>query len=84
MSQQQGGQPLGTAVLGLGRVGPAHARVVAANHRARLVAIADGDAAKLERTAAGFPGCVALADYRDALESVWAWPDGGGWARAPA
>ncbi|HLZ07355.1 MAG TPA: Gfo/Idh/MocA family oxidoreductase, partial [Chloroflexota bacterium] len=57
----------GTAVLGLGRVGPAHARVVAANPRARLVAIADADAAKLEQTAAGFPGCAALADYRAAL-----------------
>ena len=59
--------PLGTAVLGLGRVGPGHVRVVADNPRARLVAIADADAAKLERTAAGHPGCAAVADYRDVL-----------------
>jgi UDP-N-acetylglucosamine 3-dehydrogenase len=61
------GSPIGTAVLGLGRVGPAHVKVVAGNARARLVAIADADAAKLERTAAGYPGCAALKDYRDVL-----------------
>jgi predicted dehydrogenase len=41
--------------------------VVAANPRARLVAIADADAAKLGRTAANYPGCATLADYRDVL-----------------
>ncbi len=60
-------QQLGVAVLGLGRVGPGHARVVAQNPRARLVAIADADATRLARTAASYPGCAALADYRDAL-----------------
>jgi phthalate 4,5-cis-dihydrodiol dehydrogenase len=58
---------LGTAVLGLGRVGPAHVRTVAENPQARLVAIADADAGRLARTAANYPGCAALADYRDAL-----------------
>src|SRR6266849_3676772 len=58
---------LGIAVLGLGRVGPAHVRVVAGNPRARLVAIADADASKLRRVAASNPGCAALADYRDVL-----------------
>jgi phthalate 4,5-cis-dihydrodiol dehydrogenase len=60
-------QPLGTAVLGLGRVGPGHVRVVASNPRSRLVAIADADAAKLQRTAAAYPGCATYADYRDVL-----------------
>ncbi len=58
---------IGTAVLGLGRVGPAHVSTVAKNPRARLVAIADADADKLGRTAASYPGCAALADYRDVL-----------------
>jgi predicted dehydrogenase len=60
-------QPIGIAVLGLGRVGPGHVQVVAGNPRARLVAIADADQAKLERTAGAYPGCAALKDYRDVL-----------------
>ena len=60
-------QMIGVAVLGLGRVGPAHAEVVAKNPQTRLVAIADADAEKLHRTAASYPGCVALTDYRAAL-----------------
>jgi predicted dehydrogenase len=59
---------IGVAVLGLGRVGPAHAEVVARRDpRARLVALADADAARLERTVGKYPGCAALRDYRDAL-----------------
>ena len=61
-------QSIGTAVLGLGRVGPAHVAVVAENSRASLVAIADADEAKLGRTAARYPGCAALPDYRSVLE----------------
>src|SRR5258708_37206754 len=61
------GPAIGVAVLGLGRVGPAHAEVVARQARARLVAIADADAARLARTAGKYPGCVALKDYRHAL-----------------
>jgi len=60
-------QPLGFGVLGLGRVGPAHARTIAANPRAQLVAIADADETKLARTAGQYPGCAALKDYRDVL-----------------
>ena len=60
-------QQLGVAVLGLGRVGPGHVRVVGENPRARLVAIADADEVKLGAVAASNPGCVALKDYRDAL-----------------
>lgn len=60
-------QTLGLAVLGLGRVGPSHVRVVAENPRVRLVAIADADAAKLSAAAASYPDCAALIDYRDAL-----------------
>lgn len=60
-------QKLGVAVLGLGRVGPAHVRVVSENPRVRLVAIADAVESKLAQAAAGQPGCAALTDYRDAL-----------------
>src|SRR5580765_541234 len=66
-TQFDANQPLGTAVLGLGRVGPGHVRTVANNPRARLVAIADADASKLQRTAAAYPGCATFADYRDVL-----------------
>jgi phthalate 4,5-cis-dihydrodiol dehydrogenase len=61
------GPTIGVAVLGLGRVGPAHAEVVARSARARLVALADADAARLDRTAGKYPGCAAHRDYRDAL-----------------
>ncbi|HVC33603.1 MAG TPA: Gfo/Idh/MocA family oxidoreductase, partial [Chloroflexota bacterium] len=60
-------QQLGVAVLGLGRVGPAHVRVVAENARVRLVAIAEADEAKRGAVAGGYPGCAALSDYHDAL-----------------
>ncbi|HEX5417011.1 MAG TPA: Gfo/Idh/MocA family oxidoreductase [Chloroflexota bacterium] len=58
---------LGVAVLGLGRVGPTHVRVVSGNPRAKLVAIADAVPDKLAAAAASVPGCAPLADYRDAL-----------------
>ena len=38
---------LGAAVLGLGRIGPTHAGVVAASAGAELKAVADSDEAKL-------------------------------------
>lgn len=58
---------IGIAVLGLGRVGPSHVRTVAGNPRARLVAIADVDTAKLQATAARYPDCATASDYRDVL-----------------
>lgn len=58
---------IGVAVLGLGRVGPSHARTVAANARARLVGIADADAVKLEAASRQHPGAATAADYRDLL-----------------
>ncbi len=60
-------QQLGIAVLGLGRVGPAHVRVIAENPRARLVAIAEVDETKRGGVAANYPDCAALVDYRDVL-----------------
>jgi predicted dehydrogenase len=59
---------IGVAVLGLGRVGPSHVRTVAHNPRARLVAIADADPAKLQTTAASYPEAAAVADYRAVLQ----------------
>lgn len=60
---------INVAVLGLGRIGPSHARTVQQNPRASLVAIAEADQAKLERVAGDFPGVRRQRDYRDVLES---------------
>ncbi|HLG51247.1 MAG TPA: Gfo/Idh/MocA family oxidoreductase [Chloroflexota bacterium] len=58
---------IGVAVLGLGRMGPAHARTVRDSARASLIALADADPAKLDRAAHDFPGCALYRDYREAL-----------------
>jgi phthalate 4,5-cis-dihydrodiol dehydrogenase len=58
---------IGVAVLGLGRVGPGHARTVHENSRAKLVAIADAVPHKLAAVAGEYPGCATYADYREAL-----------------
>ena len=58
---------IGVAVLGLGRIGPAHARAVSEAAGARLVAIADVDEQKRTATLAEHPGVDGVADYRDAL-----------------
>ncbi len=58
---------LGIAVLGLGRIGPAHARAVAQTDGARLVAIADVDEARRAAVLAEHDGVAGMADYRDAL-----------------
>lgn len=59
---------IGVAVLGLGRVGPSHARTVHQNSRASLVALAEADQAKLDRAAKDYPGCATSTDYREVLE----------------
>jgi phthalate 4,5-cis-dihydrodiol dehydrogenase len=61
------GSMIRVAVLGLGRIGPAHARAVSQTAGARLVAIADVDEAKRTAVLAEHPGAVGIADYRDAL-----------------
>ena len=58
---------LGAAVLGLGRIGPTHARVVAASAGAELRAVADSDEAKLGALLDDMPGVVGHGDYRVAL-----------------
>ncbi len=60
---------LGVAVLGLGRIGPAHVRAVSQTAGARLVAIADVDETKRTATVAElrYEGVTGVADYRDAL-----------------
>ena len=58
---------LGAAVLGLGRIGPTHARVVTASAGAELKAVADSDEAKLGALLDDMPGVAGHGDYRDAL-----------------
>jgi phthalate 4,5-cis-dihydrodiol dehydrogenase len=58
---------IGVAVLGLGRIGPAHARAVSQAEGARVVAIAELDEAKRTATLAEHPGAIGVGDYRDAL-----------------
>lgn len=57
------------AVLGLGRVGPAHARAISEARGAALVAIADIEETKRARIVAEHPGARGVTDYRDALAS---------------
>ena len=59
---------INVAVLGLGRVGPAHVRTVEGNPRAALVALAEADQAKLDRVAGSFPACATDPDYRAVLQ----------------
>ncbi len=56
------------AVLGLGRVGPAHVKTVLQNQRATLVAVAEADQAKLEWASRDLRGVATHGDYRDVLE----------------
>lgn len=58
---------LGAAVLGLGRIGPMHARVVAASAGAELRAVADGDEVKLGALLDDMPEVAGHGDHRDAL-----------------
>ncbi len=59
---------LGAAVLGLGRIGPSHVKVVANADGVELKAIADVDEAKLGKVLDGLPrGVVGYGDYRDVL-----------------
>jgi predicted dehydrogenase len=62
-----------TAIVGCGRVGEKRARALAG--QARLVAVADRDAARAEALASLFPGCAVETDWRrllgrDGLELV--------------
>jgi predicted dehydrogenase len=56
------------AVLGLGRVGPAHARTVQQSPRASLIALAEADQEKLDRVASDFCGVATYRDYRAVLQ----------------
>ena len=58
---------VGAAVLGLGRIGPTHARVVAASAGAELKAVAESDETKLGELLDGMPGVAGHGDYRDVL-----------------
>lgn len=59
---------LGVLIVGAGRVSSAHARAVLDTPGARLVAVADVDRSRAEGLAAQHDGCVAFADYADALK----------------
>ncbi len=58
---------LGVAVLGLGRIGPTHARVVSQADGVELKAVAEMDEAKLGSVVDGLPGVTGYGEYRDAL-----------------
>jgi phthalate 4,5-cis-dihydrodiol dehydrogenase len=58
---------LGAAVLGLGRIGPTHAKVVAASTGAELKVVAEGDEVKLGSLLDDLPGVAGHGDYRDVL-----------------
>ena len=58
---------LGAAVLGLGRIGPSHARNVAKAPGVELRAVAESEETKLGGVLADFPDIAGYADYRDAL-----------------
>ena len=58
---------LGAAVLGLGRIGPTHARTVARSPDVELKAVADADEAKLGEVMDEFPDAAGYGDFRDVL-----------------
>ena len=58
---------LGAAVLGLGRIGPAHAGVLARTPGVRLKAVAETDESKLGGVLDGHPGVEGYGDYHDVL-----------------
>jgi myo-inositol 2-dehydrogenase/D-chiro-inositol 1-dehydrogenase len=62
-----GGEPIGVAVLGAGRMGQTHIRNLAGIPDARVVAVADPDAAAAERGRALARADVALTDPRAAI-----------------
>lgn len=59
---------VGVAVIGCGRWGPNHLRVFSELSRARVLACADPDPAKLERPMRRFRGLRAATDYRRLLD----------------
>jgi predicted dehydrogenase len=58
---------LGVAVLGLGRIGPTHARVVSQTDGVALKAVAEMDEAKLGSVVDGLSDVTGYGEYRDAL-----------------
>jgi phthalate 4,5-cis-dihydrodiol dehydrogenase len=59
---------LGAAVLGLGRIGPSHVKIVASNPNVELKAIADVDEVKLGKVLQDIPKVAGYGDYKDVLE----------------
>jgi len=60
-------KPLRCGLIGYGAWGSHHARVISANRRARLVAIAARTETTRSRAQAEHPGCEIYADYRELL-----------------
>lgn len=59
---------VGVAILGLGRIGPSHARVVAQTPGAELKALAEANEERLGQVVAQLPGVEGYGDYRQVLE----------------
>ncbi len=59
---------LGAAVLGLGRIGPSHARIVASTPGVELKAVAEMSEEKLGKLLSDLPGVAGYGDYRDVLK----------------
>ena len=62
-------KPVRVAVVGVGHLGSAHARVWNESEGAELVAVADVDRAAAERAVEG-TGARAFTDYRDVPDDV--------------
>jgi predicted dehydrogenase len=58
---------LGVAILGLGRIGPAHSRVVARTPATELRAVAEADQTKLAEHMERLHGVDGHGDYRESL-----------------
>ncbi len=59
---------IGAAVLGLGRIGPSHVKVVANTPGVELKAVAEVDEKKLKQVLNDYPGVASYSDYKDVLK----------------
>ncbi len=59
---------LGVSVIGLGRIGPSHAKIVSESPHATLKALVDTNEERLEEVSKGFPEVSCYTDYTAALQ----------------
>ncbi len=60
--------PFGVAVLGLGRIGPAHAKIAFESPHTELKALAEANPDRLKEISDGFPKVARTTDYTESLE----------------